>query len=152
MTTAIAIQAKKMIYAQEAVARMIACKMTKSKGVEHVWTKIATGFQVSPIKALPSAMPPAKPLPVKKPQTLMEAATAFTGTGNGIEQSWTNPAHSLIELKFRGESPKYVDAFLSDGKPVSFGKSTLISWDRNLTAGTVLLKMTNATAKKRGLV
>ena len=56
----------------------------------------------------------------------------------------------VIALKFRGESPAYVDAWTENGKPISFGKSTLIAWE--LDGDYVVLKMPVSIAKKRGLL
>ena len=40
--------------------------------------------------------------------------------------------------------------FLADGKPVSFGKTTLLGWE--VKGDRVLLSMTKTVAKKRGLL
>ena len=57
----------KMIYADQKVARMIMGKVAKSNPArQFTLVHIPTGWQISPIHKMPSAMPPAKPLPVKK--------------------------------------------------------------------------------------
>ena len=117
-----------MIYAQSNVAAMIAARLTKSKGVEYTVQKVTTGFQVAPINKLP----PVSPVPIVNPVKTWEQGDALS-----------------IELKFRGESKSYVDAFVDD-KPVSFGKSTLIAWE--VKGDRVVLRMPKATAKKRGLI
>jgi hypothetical protein len=124
-----------MIYAQESVARMIAGKMTKSKGVEYLVEKVTTGFQVRPKSV--TAKPP-KPVAKPAPKTIMA--------------TWAHGDAVVIEMKFRGESTSYVDAWTDDGKPISFGKSTLIAWDIVQAGERVLLKMPVHIAKKRGLL
>jgi hypothetical protein len=129
-----------MIYAQESVARMIAGKLTKSKGVEYQVEKVTTGFKVRP-KTLVDKLPAVAPVPAPK-----AAPKGF--------QTWAQGEAVTIDLKFRGESPSYVDAWLPNGKPVSFGKTTLVAWEVALISGEsrVLLTMPKSIAKKRGLI
>jgi hypothetical protein len=122
-----------MIYAQENVARMIAGKLTKSKGVEYLVEKVTTGFRVSP-----------KATPKTAPKIIKEAEI----TSPKLVKTWAQGDAVIISLKFRGESASYVDAW-NNGKPISFGKSTLIAWE--LDGDYVLLKMPVSIAKKRGL-
>jgi len=130
------LETSKMIYQQQKVAAMIAGRMTKSKGTEHSVYKVPTGFQVVAVTKLKSGMPPAKPLPVIKPVPV----SLKVPTGDAV----------VIDLKFRGEGNVYVDAWLADGKPVSFGKTTLLGWE--IKGDRVLLSMTKSMAKKRGLL
>ena len=81
-------------------------------------------------------MPPVKPLPVMKPLPV----SAKVPTGEQV----------VIDLKFRGESKVYVDAWLADGKPISFGKTTLLGWE--VKGDRVRLSMTKSVAKKRGFL
>ena len=131
-----------MIYAQESVARMIAGKMTKSHGVEYLVEKVTTGFRVAP-KAAPKVV-------LKAPQIIKEAEI----TSPKLVKTWAQGDAFAIELKFRGESPSYVDAWLPDGKPISFGKSTLIMWEveEKEDCFFVTLQMPVSIAKKRGLL
>ena len=144
----------KMIYAQQSVARMIAGKMTISKQVQHVVHKVATGFQVVPVIVMQSAMPPAKPLPVMKPQPAAMAALIPEMAGSvmkvTVPTTWTGTAFVVLKFKFRGESKAYVDVWSDDGKPMSFGKATLINWEK--LDDRVLVKMPQTAAKKRGVM
>ena len=127
-----------MIYAQESVARMIAGKLSKSKGVEYLVEKVTTGFRVAP-KVAPKVV-------LKAPKIIKEAEI----TSPKLVKTWAQGDAVVIALKFRGESPAYVDAWTENGKPISFGKSTLIAWE--LDGDYVLLKMPVSIAKKRGLL
>jgi hypothetical protein len=130
-----------MIYAQESVARMIAGKLTKSYGVEYLVEKVTTCFKVRPMSV--TAKPP-------KPAPKMMGAD-FSKTPKAVK-TWAQGDAVIIEMKFRGESTSYVDAWTDDGKPISFGKSTLIAWDIVQAGERVLLKMPVSIAKKRGLL
>ncbi|MEY9560516.1 hypothetical protein [Sinorhizobium fredii] len=132
------LQTAKMIYAQKNIAHMIASRLTKSKGVDHLVRQVTTGFQVVPITKCPDYVPPAKPLPVKKPEPIA------TGT------TLPSDDYVVIDLKFRGESKAYVDAWTAEGKPISFGKTTLIGWE--IQGDKVLLKMAKTVAQKRGFL
>jgi len=92
---------------------------------------VTTGFVVKPKN--PLALQP----------NVQVKAVAAKGHGDAI----------VIDLKFRGESPVYVDAW-KDGKPISFGKSALISWKIETVSGEqrVFLRMAAAYAKKRGFI
>ena len=129
-----------MIYPQSNVATMIAGRLSKSKGTPYAVTKVTTGFQVAPVVKVE----PKKPLPI--PTAAAQSAAPKT---------WTGIAYHTAKLRFRGESASYVDAWI-DGKPVSFGKSTLIGWEVEQEAGEtmkwVVLRMPIPVAKKRGLV
>lgn len=127
------------IYADKLVAELIANTLSKATGTPHTVVPVTTGHQVCPVKVLKPAVPPAKPLPVAKPETKGKLADMKLKDGE-----------CLIALKFRGESPQYIDAWAKDGKPVSFGKSTLLGWE--VAGENVHLKMTEAVAKKRGLI
>jgi len=81
-----------MTYAQESVARMIAGKLTKWKGVEYVVEKVTIGFRVSP-KVAPKVQP-------KVAQTIKEAEITSPKT----IKTWAQGDAVIIEMKFRGES------------------------------------------------
>ena len=168
-----------MIYPQSNVAAMIAARMTKSKGFEYAVTKVLTGFQVAPKSNTPllDALKKAKnegvkvtPMmkefpdifaPWKKPPMLdaVEAAwatpTQFEHLNNKVQYvplaTAGMPGEMEFKLTYHSDSPKYVGAWFN-GKPIYFGKTTLIAWERDFATNMVLLKMTQATAKKRGLV
>lgn len=127
----------KMIYPQQAVANMIAGKMTKSKGQKYDVYKVTTGWQVVPVNVCKPHVPPAKPAPVLKLKKASEKAT---------------PANAVkIALPFKMQSPSYVTA-LFEGKPIHFGKSTLIDWSISDDGMTVTMVIPEAIAKKRGLM
>src|SRR5262245_61297167 len=107
-------QTAKMIYQQANVAAMIAGKLSKSKGLKHEVHKVATGFQVVAIKKLPDYVPPAKPLPVQKPAMFTQNQGGTSG------KSWTGVEFVILDMKFRGESKVYVDAWTANGKQISF--------------------------------
>jgi len=138
-----------MIYPQSNVAAMIAARMTKSKGFEYAVTKVVTGFQVAPKSNTPllDALKKAKNEGVKVTPMMKEFPDIFA--------PWKKLAiaHDTMNftLKYHSDSPKYVGAWFN-GKPIYFGKTTLIGYERDFATNMVLLKMTQATAKKRGLV
>lgn len=133
-------ETSKMIYAQEDVAKAIASKLEAFKGTKYAVYKVTTGFQVCPVTVCKAYVPPAKPLPVKKPsfdEVLPEDVV-------------------VVAMKFQHESPKYISVYKEDGSLMHLGKSTLIDWDVTIGEGestpTVKLKMTKKVAKKRGLI
>lgn len=120
-----------MIYQNQKVAVMIAGKMTKSKGVKYIVRQIELGYQVAPeVTPVELATPP---------KTTPTLSAMKTKDGNIV----------VVQLKFRGESKVYVDAFL-DGKPVSFGKTTLVDW--TIEGDMVTLRLPKSVAKRRGLL
>ncbi len=125
----------KMIYPHPDIAAMIAGKLSKSKGGKYEVHKVTTGYQVVLVTQCPPHMPPAKALP-------------FESKTPG--RTWAGVEFVVVDLKFRGESKVYVDAWTAEGKQISFGKSTLIGWE--IKDDRVFLKMTKAIAKKRGLL
>lgn len=74
-------QTAKMIYPNQAIANMIAGKMTKQKG-KHVVMKIATGFQVCPVTICQGAVSPNHAAPY--PNQLKGFDAAKSGTDNTI--------------------------------------------------------------------
>lgn len=128
----------KLIYPQRSIAAMIADKLSKTKGAKYEVRKITTGYQVVMVTQCPPHIPPSKPLPVTKSFALK------------IEHEGTDADCIVIDLKFRGESKVYVDAWTNEGKPISFGKTTLIGWE--IMGDMVTLQMAKAVAKKRGLI
>jgi hypothetical protein len=133
-----------MIYPQQTVANMIAGKLSKSKGVKYVVRKVTTGFQVVDETLFEQQ----KTASIKA--MVAEVLKKTTPASNVVAvKTWAQGDAVSVTLKFRGESTAYVDAWL-DGKPVSFGKGNLISWEKQ--GDDVLLKMTKAFAKKRGLI
>ncbi|MCO5157909.1 MAG: hypothetical protein M9945_14365 [Aquamicrobium sp.] len=138
----------KMIYETQAVANMIAGKLTKNKGVKYDVYKVTTGFQVVPITVCKDYVPPAKPLPVAKPADLVKK----------LQDEAAVPDSDKITLsfKFKNESNVYIDVFMPDGTVKSFGKSNILAYAINVEEGTstptIQLTMTKAFAKKRGLI
>lgn len=125
----------KMIYPDKAVADAIAAKLMQTKGKKYEVFKVSTGFQVCPITVCKAYVPPAKPLPVKKP--------SFNDAPSGDVV--------IVTMKFQAESPKYLSVVNDEGKLMHFGKGTLIDWEIEDNK-TVKLKMSKAVAKKRGLI
>jgi hypothetical protein len=132
-------QTAKMIYPTEAVAKMIAGKMTKQKG-KHIVMKIATGFQVCPVTICQGAVSPnnATPYPVKTPLT-----PASTPQVSDAETT-------LITLPLLKDTKAYLLVKKDDGKELWIGKSTIISWD--VDGDLVVMKFATKTAKQKGLI
>jgi hypothetical protein len=126
----------KMVYAQQSIADMIAGKMTKHKGVEYIVEKVTTGFQVRP-KTLLKPVTVAKTSPIKVNKPVLQ-----------------NGANVTLKMKYRGESAVYIDVWTDEGKPMSFGKTTLAAWQvqKDFGGDWVTLTMPMSVAKKRGLI
>ncbi|MEK1853065.1 MAG: hypothetical protein AAAC48_14640 [Phyllobacterium sp.] len=85
--------AQKLIFSEEGVARQILKKMVVSYPErKYTLAKVSTGWQVVPITQCAPYMPPAVPLPVKKPAL-----------------SKPLPASDivLVEVPFKKETPAY---------------------------------------------
>jgi hypothetical protein len=134
---------KKLIYPSNGIAAMIAGKLTKTKGLKHDVYKVTTGFQVVPVTVCQDYMPPKKPLPVMDGATLKKLIKDKAQAGGDV---------LTFTFKFRGESAVYIDIWMEDGSPKSFGKSNLIDWEVSDDKATVVLQITKAIAKKRGLI
>lgn len=136
----------KMIYETQAVANMIAGKLTKKKGVKYDVYKVSTGFQVCPITVCKDYVPPAKPLPVAKPADITKK----------VQDAASVPDSDKITLtfKFKNESPVYLDVYMPDGSVKSFGKSNILAYAIGGEPDhlNIALTMTKAFAKKRGLL
>lgn len=167
----------KMIYAKETVARLVAARLTKAKGVEYVFDKIATGFQVRPATGAvaPNATPstaektgpyttvklaplaaPAKPvkkgtltIKPKGPPSMSPLLAAHVNAGH-IAYFQADPTEGMVlilHMPFKRESKGFVEGYVN-GQIMSFGKSTLLSWAVG-QAATICMSV--AQAKKRGL-
>jgi len=150
-------QTAQLIYPQSNVAAMIAGRLSKSKGFAYTVRKVATGFEVLPLLSPTPALSALKALvdadKAKHAHLYNKVQyvplTAPEPPKSGV--TWTGETSVQLAFKFRGESPKYVDVWI-DGVAKSFGKSTLISWDVKGNTGDVVVQMTKAHAKKRGLI
>lgn len=136
-------QTAKMIYPTEAVAKMIAGKMTKAKG-KHIVMKIATGFQVCPVTICQGAVSPnnAAPYPVKTPlEPVSKPQVSDADT-------------TLITLPLLKDTKAYLLVTKPDGKELWIGKSTIVDWTPNLELGepTVTMKFATKVAKQKGLI
>jgi len=143
-------QTAQLIYPQSNVAAMIAGRLSKSKGFAYTVRKVATGFEVLPLVA-PSMTPLLDALKKAKEAGIVIAKAPIVAEPTKESVTWTGETSVQLAFKFRGESPKYVDVWI-DGVAKSFGKSTLISWDVKGATGDVVVQMTKAHAKKRGLI
>jgi hypothetical protein len=135
-------QTAKMIYPTEAVAKMIAGKMTKAKG-KHIVMKIATGFQVCPVTICQGAVSPnnAAPYPVKAPLT--------PASKPQVSDSET----VIITLSLKKDTKSYLLIEKDDGKELWIGKSTIIDWDVATDgSGKVSMKFATKVAKQKGLI
>ncbi|MGK9084959.1 hypothetical protein KXR64_16585 [Brucella intermedia] len=140
----------KMIYDTQAVANMIAGKLSKTKGVKHDVYKVTTGFQVVPVTVCKAYVPPAKPLPVTKPSEITKKIQTAAEVADSDKITLT--------FKFKNESNVYLDVFMPDGTVKSFGKSNILAYQIGPssivgeTETLISLTMTKQFAKKRGLI
>lgn len=141
-------QTAKMIYANEAVANMIAGKLTKKKG-KHVVMKIATGFQVCAVTVCQGAVSPnnAAPYPHQKAAYVAPKAAPASDVDT-----------TIITLPLLKDTKAYLLVKLADGSEKWIGKSTIISWSTamnpdviDVDAALVTMKFTTKDAKKKGL-
>lgn len=133
-------QTELKIYGSEKTANMIAGKLAKRNPNQkyHV-VKVTTGFQVAPVTVgKPSAVFD-KPAPVATPK---EQAAKTPKVVDAAKQV-------MVMLPLQGQSPAYLNVVL-DGKVTYVGKSTVISYQVDEEAGTVLMVMDRKLAKKRG--
>lgn len=126
--------AEQFVYPQRTVAALIAERMTQIKGSKYDVVQIPQGFQVVPIQTNDGHVITSKPQPTdfKLPSLLKDGEVEFS-------------------FQLVGEGITYITV-MHEGKQKAFGKSTLLGWDKDVLTNTIVLKMTVAIAKKRGLL
>lgn len=148
-------QTAKMIYPTEAVAKMIAGKLTKAKG-KHIVMKIASGFQVCPVTICQGAVSPnhAAPYPTQAEYLAKLNDTAKKTTGPVSDADTT-----IVTLPCLKDTKAYLLVKKPDGKELWIGKSTIISWDKSMDpnkidvdAALVTMKFSTKVAKQKGLI
>lgn len=142
----------KKIYPTEAVANMIAGKLTKVRQKKYIVMKVTTGWQVAPVTTCPSAVPPWPPAPYPVKGALQPNGALYKKPStSGVSKATSSASHETATVKIActQETPKYIGVML-DGKEAWIGKSTLISYA--IVDGMATMQMPMAIAKKRGLL
>jgi hypothetical protein len=131
-----------LIYPQKNVAAMIAGRLSKSKGVEYKVSKLAVGFLVEPT---------VKPEPKTVTNFAIQAANAESAMAKIVEGlKIDGSSYFQIEMPVKSISKEWIHA-RHDGKAFWIAKSSLADWGVT-NPGFIKLVMTNAYAKKRGLI
>jgi len=87
-------QSPKMIYESKDIASLILNKLEKrNPDNQYLMARVTAGWQVVPITKCPPFMPPAKPLPVKKPEKVRAPSDDTV----------------VVEVKFLKETPAYFE-------------------------------------------
>ena len=168
----------KLVYSSEKVAGLIASKMMALHGGPFLVAKTPQGFEVIPPPtfsgveekpkqalaapapadphALMAIMPKAKvgqAAPTEDINTPFKGSNGWSGT-SGITPDPKNLSQNIVFYGFKaklvGDGKTYLTVLSPEGKLVSFGKSTLLSF--SIFEGTADFWMDYATAKKRGLL
>ena len=161
-----------MIYAQMPIARMIAAKMTKSKGVKHDVVKVPTGWEViAPfVEAVKALMPgdsfspfvggkPPTDVAVKKYLAKMNEGAVLPALmelpvlDHGFKLAITEGKLVAFDAYYVRESKGFVTVKGPNGKDALIGRSQLKGFHMiDATPGKCRVAMTATYAKSRGFL